>query len=283
MEDGRPRPSFYLLRYHFPVNHTRLLGSVIVTLSISIALPAQSRRETRKPSASKPTAPQLEIPVAYRDLLNSASQALLVTTQAWSSVDGTLSRYEKQDGKWQPVGDKVPVVVGKNGLAWDALGEQPPSGAPVKKEGDGRSPAGIFAIGDAFGFAPSDDRLKLSYLPLTDKIECVDDPSSETYNQVVNRDQIANPDWNSSEKMRSIDAYKQGAVVDYNPLKIPDAGSCIFLHIWNGPGHGTAGCTAMAQDKLTESLNWLDEKQAPVLIQLPVAIYRSVKEKWKLP
>jgi len=244
-------------------------------------------QKTVQPSKSKSAVTKhpapLGIPASYRDLLDKSTQALMVTTAGWNAVDGRLQRYEKREGRWLEVGDWVPVVVGKNGLGWDALVEPAPARAPAKKEGDGRSPAGIFTIGHAFGFAPAATDLKLPYQPLTDKIECVDDPSSQEYNQVVDRDEIANPDWNSSEKMRTIDAYKEGAIVNYNAEKIPDAGSCIFLHIWSGSGHGTAGCTAMPEDKLREVLGWLDESKNPVLIQLPAATYKEVKETWKLP
>ena len=252
-------------------------------MTILLATAAFAQKPQRPPKANNAPGEAIDMPQAYRELMVGAWQALVVTAAGWNSVDAHLQRYEKRDGKWQRVGEEIPVVLGNNGLGWDALVEAPPAGAPVKKEGDGRSPAGIFTIGDAFGFAPTANNLKLSYLPLTDKTECVDDSSSQSYNQVVDRDQIASPDWNSSEKMRTISAYKQGAVVKYNAEDVPDAGSCIFLHIWSGAGHGTAGCIAMPEDKLTEVLQWLDEKKAPVLIQMPAATYKDVKDKWELP
>src|SRR5262249_3777623 len=156
------------------------------------------------------------------------------------------------DGKWQPVGDKTAIVIGKSGLGWDNLVEPAPAGAPIKKEGDGRSPAGIFTLGQSFGYASSSSDTKLPYLSLTDSIECVDDATSQSYNQVVDRQQIPHPDWSSSEKMRTVDVYKEGLEVNYNSEHVAGAGSCIFMHIWRGPGRGTAGCTAMGEDKLLE-------------------------------
>jgi len=206
---------------------------------------------------------------------------VVVTTGTWNSVDGQLVRFEKVNGEWKQLGEPVPIVVGTKGLAWDGQVEQPAS--TVKREGDGRSPAGIFTIGEAFGFAPSAPDLKLPYRSLIDSIECVDDASSSSYNEIIDRRQIANPDWSSSEKMRSIDVYKEGAVVNYNDQRYPGAGSCIFLHIWNGAGHGTAGCTAMPEDKLKEVLGWLDESKKPALVQLPEPVYREFKRSWDLP
>jgi D-alanyl-D-alanine dipeptidase len=93
------------------------------------------------------------------------------------------------------------------------------------------------------------------------------------------------PDWNSSEHMlRSDDLYRWGVVVDHNadPPR-PGAGSCIFLHIWRGPGQPTVGCTAMPQENLESVLGWLDPAKKPLLVQLPESEYQRLKRKWKLP
>jgi D-alanyl-D-alanine dipeptidase len=260
------------------VNRTLVL---LLIATIAFMSADAQKKSTRKP-APKPQ-PSVPLPEPYRDLLANAEQALVVTTPGWNNVDGTLRRFEKQDGKWQPVGEKFPIVVGKSGLGWDGIIEPLSTPAqPVKKEGDGRSPAGIFKITELFGFDPSLDA-GLPYRPLTEFTECVDDASSQSYNQIVDRKQIPNPDWNSSEKMRTIDVYKIGGVVDYNSPKVPGAGSCIFLHIWKGQGHGTAGCTAMEETHVQQLAGWLKEKQHPIIIQFPALLYDSLKGPWQLP
>jgi len=251
----------------------------ILLLFSCITLAQPTKRKKPVPAAGKPAS--LPEPAAYEQLLSGAGQAIVVTTPGWNSVDGTLQRYEKSEGKWLPVGVRVPIVVGKNGLAWDGVAEPPK--AEIKREGDGRSPAGIFTLGDAFGFSPSAPDLKLSYRHLTDSIECVDDPSSSSYNELVDRQQLPSPDWNSSEKMRTVDQYQHGVIVNYNDERLPGAGSCIFMHIWSGPGHGTAGCTAMEEETLLEMLSWLDPEKKPVIIQLPAKIYKDLKSSWSLP
>ena len=49
-----------------------------------------------------------------------ALQALVVTTKDWSSVDATLRLYERKDAKsaWISVGEMIPAVVGRTGLAF---------------------------------------------------------------------------------------------------------------------------------------------------------------------
>lgn len=207
----------------------------------------------------------------------SAQQLILVVTADWNAVDGQLSRFEREEGdggKWRRVGREVPVVVGKNGLAWAAEYKQAHGhqSDPIKREGDGRSPAGIFTLGPAFGYDPVADvgELAIDYLQVTKAIECVDDCQSSFYNQLIDGSRKPDRDWKSSEIMRrDDDYYRLGVVVNYNfPNPVACRGSCIFLHLWEGPGIGTVGCTAAASEPLQEIVRWLDKSMKPVLVQL---------------
>lgn len=213
-------------------------------------------------------------------LVHKARKLIVVTTPGWNSVDGTLTRYEKSRKKWKQVGDPVPIVVGKNGMAWDpALAHE---AAPVKHEGDGRSPAGVYPIHETFGFAPSLGQSR-NYLSLTPAIECVDDANSSHYAHIANNERVAK-DWNSSEHMRSIDAYRWGAIVPYNMSSTkPGAGSCIFLHVWSGPGKGTAGCTAMPEQTMSDMVRWINSPGGTVLVQMPNAEYDRLKSSLGTP
>jgi D-alanyl-D-alanine dipeptidase len=225
------------------------------------------------------------------DALQTSTQILMATTPDWNGVDGTLQVYERPDArkKWKAVGAPIPIVVGKNGLGWGA-GVVPDSGRraasdPVKQEGDGRSPAGIFRLSTAFGYAAQEPPgRKMQYVSLTPSVECVDDARSKFYNRVVDRAAVA-PDWISSEQMLRPDGlYRWGLVVDHNADPVTaGAGSCIFLHIWLGPGQGTTGCTAMAQEQLEGVLARLDPARRPLLVQLPRPQYKKLRRRWKLP
>ena len=233
------------------------------------------------------------------DALGRSTQIILVTTSDWNAVEGRLRRYERatERGEWHPVGEPISIVVGRNGLGW-GIGVIPTddvqvrsAGDPVKREGDGKSPAGIFALGSAFGYASEPlSGLKMAYLNLTPSIECVDDPGSKHYNRIMDRSVVA-PDWNSSEHMRNAgEAYRWGIVVDHNGtvtgdtnLPEPGGGSCVFLHIWHSQDQGTAGCTAMSQAKLETLLTWLDPARKPLLVQLPESTYERLTNRWMLP
>ena len=114
-----------------------------------------------------------------RSPVANTRQLLVVTTPGWDSTSGTLRRYARTGAgaPWRQVGVAVPIVVGRTGLAWDdALGLARP-GEPLKREGDGRAPAGAFALDTAFGFDIRQTMpwVRLPYLQLRQSTECVDD------------------------------------------------------------------------------------------------------------
>lgn len=215
------------------------------------------------------------------------TKLVLVVTPDWDAVQGTLTRYERQDREWIKVGGRTPVVIGHAGMAWDpALARRRPGryvGA-IKREGDGRSPAGVFQLkGQTFGFSKALPGSRL-YTSLTPTIECVDDPDSRFYGKIIDRAKVDQVDWNSSEKMSSIPQYRWGVVVNYNTdHPVRGDGSCIFLHQWTGPDSGTAGCTAMSSRDIEDLVRWVDGEERAVLIQLPRPEYHRLRIYWKLP
>lgn len=225
---------------------------------------------------------------------SSSTQMVVVTTSDWNSAQAMLQRYERsRPGKhWKAVGGPFAVMVGKTGLGWGSGlasvdNRFREASDPVKKEGDGKAPAGVFRLSKAFGYAPQElPGWKMPYLPLSPSIQCVDDTDSKFYNTLVDASKIS-PDWGTHENermRRSDDLYRWGILVDHNENPaIPGKGSCIFMHIWRGPGQPTVGCTAMPQANLETLLGWLDPARKPLLVQLPVAQYHKLRKFWHLP
>jgi hypothetical protein len=238
-------------------------------------------------TAMKPTS---SVSVAREDILQESQQLLVVYTNGWEEIQGKMQRFVKNpNGKWIAIGDVIPICVGKNGLGW-GIGLYPSGAdkgvqskadkAPRKREGDNKAPAGIFNISALF---TKDADLAHTYLmpvfTIKPTTEAVDDPKSRYYNQIIDEALIGVKDWDSSEKMYEIDLYTLGAVIDHNiPVQDTQAGSCIFMHEWRRPEGPTAGCTAMAKDDLERVCQWLDIKQKPLLVQLPLHEYNSLRK-----
>lgn len=220
-------------------------------------------------------------------LPDNSLQLILVITDTIHSTKGRLYYFDRNDS-WNQAGGEAKAALGKNGLGWGrGIHNFIPEDFPVKKEGDGKSPAGIFKVEAAFGFAQPEEmkHLKIPYIHINDMLECIDDVKSEYYNQVVYRDSVDKIDWNSSEKMHRYGKwYEQGIIIEQNSDTIINgAGSCIFIHNWVDPDETSMGCTEMDAPYLTELIKWLDNKKNPVFVQLPKYLIAKYWDKWQLP
>jgi L,D-peptidoglycan transpeptidase YkuD (ErfK/YbiS/YcfS/YnhG family) len=214
--------------------------------------------------------------VARLDLPATTAQVLLCTTAGWNATAARILCLERTGSGWHCAGDPIPAQVGRRGLGWGlGLHADGPHG-PKKHEGDGRAPAGMFALGPAFGYAEAPPPgVTMPWRPATARDYFVDAVDSPAYNQ-WQRVPDGEPNeparhWSSCERMRrDDDQYQFGLVVGHNTaVRIPGRGSAIFLHVEAGPGQPTSGCTAMAKDDLLRVLAWLRPEAEPLLIQLP--------------
>ena len=219
---------------------------------------------------------------------SDARQLVLVIAPDWNASHGTLRTYSRSAQGWRAAGMALPAVIGRAGSAW-GVGLHPQQSGPTKHEGDGRSPAGVFAIGSAFGYAAAEST-GLPYLPLNADEYCVDVSGSPLYNRIVDSATAgAAAVAGSTEPMRrdihanGDQAYKLGFVVEHNAGGLRDAGSCIFVHLWKSADSTTAGCTAMAEPALRRLLAWLQPQRHPLFVLLPQAEYRRLRTAWQLP
>ena len=217
-----------------------------------------------------------------------AAQLAVVTTADWDATQGTMRQFEWHEGAWQSRGESVPIAIGRAGAAW-GIGLHEAQRGPQKQEGDGRSPAGMFAIGTAFGYATQFDGA-FPYQAMTQFDYCIDVNGSALYNQIVDaRHADAATIKSSTEPMRrdlhanGDQRYKLGFIIEHNPENVSGAGSCIFAHLWNTPGQTTAGCTSMSESAMRSLIAWLDPKQRPVFVLLPTREYSRVRADWGLP
>lgn len=215
------------------------------------------------------------------------TQLIMSLAPDWNSMHGKLQLFERtRGGQWAAIAGPFPVLFGKNGLAWGTglAGQNEPG--LRKKERDGRAPAGVFGIGEVFGY---DSNLPAGgdypYHQVTEADIWSDDPRSPDYNRHVVIDPQNPPNNYSHEKMRSGDfAYHWLIEIRHNSdPPIPGAGSAIFFHIRRGINHPTTGCTTMAEPNLVKIVTWLRAARHPCYALLPEGEYKEKWRAWELP
>ena len=181
----------------------------------------------------------------------------------------------------------MPVLFGKNGLAWGrGLAGQDEAGRH-KTERDGRAPAGIFRIGKIYTYDPAlPPGANFPFHQVTKADAWIDDPSRPDYNRFVTIDDPEHPPpWFRKQKMRHNDfAYRWLVEIRHNSdPPVPNEGSAIFFHIRRGVQRPTSGCTTMAEGELVRMIKWLRADRVPCYVLLPVAVYREKAAVWQLP
>lgn len=220
----------------------------------------------------------------------NSRQLIVVLTPSWDAPEGRLARFSRaDDGRWMPVGESFAVTVGRSGAAWGRGVHTAQADGPQKQEGDGRAPAGVFALGIAFGYADT-ARSGLPYRAMTSEDWCIDVPGSPLYNRLVNTQVVgARAIEGSTEPMRrdihkeGDQRYRLGFVIEHNSAGVDRGGSCIFAHLWKAPDVPTAGCTAMSDENMQALLAWLDPAKTPRFVLLPVSEYARLQSAWQLP
>ena len=194
-------------------------------------------------------------PASQKNKIGESAQILLVVdNSSFSSTKTNVYAMEKRGDKWQMAFEPFNAVLGRNGLA--ALGE--------KREGDGKTPSGIYPLKMTFGYDESIGT-KMPYRQALDDDLWVDDPQADDYNRWVKKSETRA---SSYERMRRDDnLYKYGIVIEYNtdPI-IKGNGSAIFLHIWKGEGLPTVGCVAVSEEDIIKIMGWLDPAASPLII-----------------
>jgi len=212
-----------------------------------------------------------------------------------NSSYATLSIFEKSTTGWKQNGSQWKGRLGRNGLAW-GIGLHPQNLTGIrKKEGDGRSPAGIFKIGSessyAFGYATTIKKLpNLPYKTITTKDLWVEDSSSQYYNRHLLIPHNPKTTWEKKAQMRQGDyAHSLKLFIAHNESTSkkrapPNAGSSIFFHIWRSGGtKATAGCTTMSETQLKAMIAKINPAKNPVYILLTASDYQKYRASWKLP
>jgi len=186
--------------------------------------------------------------------VRGSDQLLYVDPGTAAIPQATLYPVRRTPFGWKLALAPVTVNVGRNGIA-------PPL---EKREGDGRTPSGLFPLRQAFGY-PSGFKGGVPYRQVSFQDLWVDDPQSPDYNRWVWRGETKAGSF--EELMRSDPLYKYALVLDYNSSPVVrDLGSAIFMHVEREPGAATSGCVTLPERDLVQVMEWLDPAEQPQVV-----------------
>ncbi len=171
-----------------------------------------------RPAAAAPVAGE-GAPLDLGWLTPGCDRVLVVLAAARGTTTAVMTAWQRDAAQgWRRALGPWPVRVGGEGFA-----------APgTKREGDRRSPTGVFPLPFAFGSGPRPDGLRVPWRPLAMPFAVwVDDPRSRYYNELVDTRHIPRGAAGASNPLRT---YTLAAAVGYNARRTPGLGSAIFLH-----------------------------------------------------
>ena len=193
--------------------------------------------------------------VGELEAADSCNQMLIVAAFSDSATDAWVSLHEKQsDGTWHMV-MTTPGFIGKNGLG-------------KTKEGDGKTPTGVFHFNRAFGIA-DDPGCAIPYVKVDDgSYWSGDTRDGFHYNELVNVRDLPGLDLESGDSEHIVDYpyhYQYCLNISYNEAGTPGLGSAIFLHCLAPAKPFTGGCISIPESQMRYVMRHVSEYTAVVI------------------
>ena len=229
----------------------------------SIADHSASDRETVKTGTFN-MVPEMPAPKTLEKILalnqariGNSGQILLVTNEEITSKDVLIQTFEKTGEGWVKKFNDTKGKIGKLGFA----------PYKEKREGDKRTPSGIFFLGPVYTAEGEKVSTKMEHWVATENDYWIDDTKSSQYNRWVTSERDPDIDGVSREEMvRTQDGkYRIGIAVQYNMDQVVPKGSVITVHILENNQY-TVGCIAVPEYNLKDIIGWLDPAKKPLII-----------------
>lgn len=236
-----------------------VMGAVILLLTAcGKGSPADTEGTTEKKSLEKTEAIEEDVTeeIEETEVVEAESswvkdlKVAQTTTQIVAVVEhggnATISFHAKDEsGVWNEI-FSVEGRIGKNGIG-------------KTKEGDKKTPIGVYKFTHALGILADPGISAFPYIQLDETHHWVDDSNSKYYNQLVSTRDVE-VDWESSEHLyKSTFSYKYILALDYNEECVPGKGSAIFLHCPSNGFKKTTGCIAIPVEKMELLMQLLEE------------------------
>jgi L,D-peptidoglycan transpeptidase YkuD (ErfK/YbiS/YcfS/YnhG family) len=243
---------------HFKSNFVRMkIVNIILFLSLLWVYNLKLQGQPLKNNAEQ----ALAIVEENIDKIDTINQLLVVFNNDISSSSAILTALEKTGKVWKVKFEPMMARIGYNGFA-----------APEDKyEGDGKTPTGLYRLGQLFCYEKETDT-QMPVIQTTKDDKWIDDPESDDYNKYIRGDTKAE---SYENLLLNSNVYKYCMVIEYNmhPV-IKGKGSAIFFHLSENPSGPTAGCVAIKESDMKLILKWLHPDKNPSIYMGNSASFR---------
>jgi len=187
----------------------------------------------------------------------NCKQLIVASYNTITTRGGLASFWVYQGEEWKLALEEIRINGGKEGLIE----------AELKKEGDLKTPLGLYKLGILFGYNDyKDAKFDYPYLKLTNTHFGVDDSNSKYYNRIVDANKVQR-DWVAAERMlRDDHLYELGIEIRCNDENIPGKGSCIYFHVWKSPDELSEGCVTADFSSIKSIIDFLDPLANPHIL-----------------
>lgn len=148
----------------------------------------------------------------HKNIFSQDNNQIIIVSNLKNATKATLTFYDKNNKILE-----TEAFIGKNGMTND------------KKEGDGKTPEGIFDLGVFFGTHNKEDiglNENVQYIRINKNLYWVDDKHSKYYNQLVDITQVRK-DWNTAEHLIEYPKqYEYAIEIKTNSKNIPGNRKC---------------------------------------------------------
>lgn len=180
------------------------------------------------------------------------SQLITVEAGRSKTTSASLRLWRRNDDCWVAAAGSWTARVGWNGISGN------------RHEGDGTTPAGVFAIGRVMYGNAANPGVRYRYRRLVCGDWWNEDPRSSSYNTFQHVRCGTRPPFRTTTPglWQEKRAYRHFAVIEFNMRPVvAGRGSGIFLHAQTGSS--TNGCVSLPAERLVAALRWLRPAAQP--------------------
>lgn len=151
------------------------------------------------------------------NVLNPKTNQIITVIRENTTSKAKLKLYEENSNKELIKILETDAYIGKNGMTIN------------KKEGDGKTPKGLYYLGLAFGTHDRKDielDKSIEYIKINKNLYWIDDIYSKHYNQIIDITKVSK-DWNSAEHLIEYEKqYEYAIEIKANSRNIPGKRKC---------------------------------------------------------